>query len=172
MTGQLSHLDIFMKMLEVIEKDLDAKPRHISPADKAKVHTIIQRMEGTLIVNNYEEEVTMSTGDTFSHISNSVIATRGAIARGVITIREQRGDEAADAISLLQQALETKDVPDDKRAEALELLAEISNKASDKGSSKTILKSLGSSLKGVLDDIGSISSVVEKAWPIIAGFWS
>jgi hypothetical protein len=171
MTGQLNHLDIFMKMLEVIEKDLDAKPRHISPGDKDKVHTIIEKIEGTLIVNTYEQEVTMS-GDTFSHINNSVIAARGAIARGVISVREQRGAEAADAISSLQQALESSDVLADKRAEALELLGEISGKASDKGSSKTILKSLGSSLKGVLDDIGSISSVVDKAWPVIAEFWS
>jgi len=172
MTEKFSHLDIFMKMLEVIEKDLEARPRLISPAEKASVHTIIQRMEGTLIVNNYEEEVTMSTGDTFSQNSNSVIATRGSIARGVITIREQRGDEAADAISSLQQALGGKNVPEEKRAEALELLAEITSKASDKGSSKTILKSLGSGLKDVLDDIGSISSVVEKVWPIIMTFWS
>jgi hypothetical protein len=171
MIGQLNHLDIFMKMLEVIEKDLDAKPRHISPIDKDKVHTIIEKIEGTLIVNTYEQEVNMS-GDTFSHISNSVIAARGAIARGVITIREERGADAADAISSLQQALEAPDVPDEKRAEALDLLGEISGKASEKGSSKTVLKALGSNLKGVLDDIGSISDVVSRAWPVIASFWS
>jgi hypothetical protein len=167
--GQYDHLDVFMKMLEVMEKDFDATPRVLSAQERSKVTTIIERMEVTLNVS-VGQEVTVS-GDKFENISNSVIATRGSIAKGLITVRERRGTDVAEAIHALELALSAAKIPDTTRQEALELLGEITGQAAMEQPSKTVLKSLGSSLMKTLEGVASIADVVGKAWPVIASLW-
>jgi hypothetical protein len=169
--GRYDHLDIFMKMLEVLEKDLELNPRKLSTQEHTKVTNIIERLEGNLIVQSVEEEITME-GDKFENISSSVIATRGSIARGIITVRERRGADVADALSQLDNALSSSDLPDKTKQEALELLKEITNQAGSKQASKSVLKTLGNSLGKMIENVGSVASVFEKVWPVIKSLWA
>src|SRR5450755_2577518 len=137
--GRYDHLDVFMKMLEVMEKDFDTNPKLLSAQVRSKAITIISKLEGTLNVYG-KQEVTVA-GDHFEHISNSIIATRGAIAKGLITVRERQGPNVADAIQSLEKALSAAEIPDGTRQEALDLLKEITGQAAAEQPSKTILKS-------------------------------
>jgi signal recognition particle GTPase len=169
--GNYDRLDIFMKMLEVIEKDVDPAAKEISPADRGKVTTIIQKLEGNLSIYRFEDEVHMS-GDSFENVSNSVIATRGSIAKGVIAIRTRGKPDVADAIETLTDALATSDVPQSAREESLELLQELTSQAAATKPSKIVLKSLGASLLSAIEGIGSIADVLSKTWPLIASMWA
>jgi hypothetical protein len=135
--SQYDRLDVFMKMLEVMEKDIVAVPRDFSIQERGKITTIIERLEGTLNVN-LGEEIAVS-GDKFENMSNSVIATRGSIAKGIITVQERRGPEVAQAIRGLEQALADSKIPENTKQEALELLSEITTQAAGAQPSKTIL---------------------------------
>ena len=75
-------------------------------------------------------------GDKFENISNSIIATRGSIARGLITIYERRGPDVAEAIRALEQAISTAEISDSTRQDALELLGEITGQAAAEHPSK------------------------------------
>lgn len=82
-------------------------------------------------------------GDKFEHISNSsiatrgsIIATQGAIVQGVNTLSQQGNEDVAKAISeleaLISKAPETE-LPDEKKAESLELLKGVVEEAAKPG---------------------------------------
>jgi hypothetical protein len=164
---QYDRFDIYMKILEVIEKDISITPRQLSTQEHGRVTTIIERLEGTLYLG---QEV--KVGDNFENISNSVIATRGSIATGLIAVQERGRTGIADAIRALEQAVSAAQIPDGTRQEALELLKEITGQAATEQPSKTVLKSLGSSLGKMLESVGSIADVVGKVWPVISTLWA
>jgi hypothetical protein len=168
--GEFDHLDIMMKMLEVLERNIVATQRKFSQQELTKATTIIERMEGTLFVN-IGREVTVE-GDKFENISNSVIATRGSIAKGIITVRERGKEDIAEAIQSLEKALSGATIPEKTRQEALELLNGITEHAASERPSKGVMKSLGETLMKTLENVGSIADVVGKAWPIIASLWA
>jgi hypothetical protein len=167
--GRYDHLDIFMKMLEVMAKDLDTTPKVLSTQERNKAITIISKLEGTL--NVYAEQEVAVAGDNFENIQNSVIATRGAIAKGLITVRERRGPDVAEALHSLEEALSAAKIPDETRQEALDLIKEITGQAATAQPSKVVLKSLGTTLLKTLESVGSIADVVGKAWPVISSLW-
>ncbi len=163
------HFDVFMKMLEVIEQDLQRAPA--AAHDQARVTNIIERIQGTLIIQTVEGDAVMS-GDHFENIQNSVIGTRGAKVHGYIQVKEARGEPVADAMSALHDALQSPEIPDAKRAEAAELLGALTTQASSKDSSKFVLKSIGEGFMKSVEGLASVASVAEKVWPVIEGLWS
>ena len=168
--GRYGHLDVMMKILEVLEKDLEAKPTAVPPQDRSGVVNIIERLEGGLWVNTETEEVNVGS-DRFENITNSIIATRGSIAKGLITVREKRGDEIADAISTLEDAISGTEIEEETKKEALELLQEIANHAGSDQPSKSVIRSLGESLWKAVDGLDSIAGTVSKTWPLLESLW-
>jgi hypothetical protein len=163
------HFDVFMKMLEVIEQDLLRAPA--AAHDRVRVTNIIEKIQGTLIVQTVEGDTVMS-GDHFENIHNSVIGTRGAKVHGYVELKAARGETVAEAISTLHEALQSPDLSKEKRAEASELLGALTAQASSKDSSKFVLKSIGEGFLKSVEGLASVASVAEKVWPVIQGLWT
>ncbi len=112
-------------------------------------------------------------GDTFTNISNSIIATRGSIAEGVIKLENTGNNDIADAIKLLDKAIaevDDKDFPEDKKKESLELLDEIAQQAQEESPKKTILNLLGTSLLKIIENIKPITTTAGKAIEVVQQF--
>ena len=156
--------DVFIKMLEIIEKDLAPSP-DISKEKKTEIYNIFERIEG-----NFKIEI----GDRFENINQSIIATHGSIANGIIDIRKVEGDEIANAIEKLEKAIaETKptEMSDENKHDALNLLDELTRQASTPNKVKAVLKSLGNSLWEAIKNVDSISKTATLIWPIISKLW-
>lgn len=166
-------LDVCMKILEIIERDLELEFDLCSPRNHAKLLELSEKIRGNVVLQQIiAEEVTME-GDRFENIQNSLIATRGSIARGCIHVQEVRGAGVADAIKELDQAIAlAKSITPAEREEALELLAEITKKSATPEPSKGVLKTLGTALWGILQKSSNIKDVVQKVWSIIEALWT
>jgi hypothetical protein len=90
----------------------------------------------------------------------------------VIAVREHHGPNVADAIQQLEQAVSTAVISEEMRQEALELIQGLTAQAASDRPTKSVLKSLGSSLLTTLKSIGSIAEVVSKTWPAISSLWA
>ena len=114
-------------------------------------------------------------GDTFENINQSVIATRGSFAKGVIAVRAQHGDEVAEAFKTLEAALmgqEAAQLTTEERKEALDLLTELAQQGSKPSSSKSVLKSLGKTLWSLIESAEPLSKACAVAWPILQKLWA
>jgi len=111
--------------------------RRASP-DHKHYSSLIYRFKTASNGRGYRE------GDKFENINQSVIATRGSFAHGIITLKEKHGDEVASAFKLLNPLSTAKPGRIDDRAEerCLDLLNEITQQGSKPDSSKSVLKSL------------------------------
>lgn len=166
--------DVIMKVLEIIEQDEKFASGTISGEHITKITNIIQRLDG----NIYQEQVGVKEvnveGDSFENISQSIIATRGAIAKGVISIRKNHGDEVADALQVIEKSLvgeQGKQLSDRNRQEALELLAEISQQGTKPNSSKAVLRTLGETLWKVIEKVEPLSKACLAAWKVVEKIW-
>lgn len=113
-------------------------------------------------------------GDKFENISQSVIATRGSIAKGVIQIREKHGNEIADALQVIEDALvgeQGQQLSEQNRQEALELLAEISQQGSKSNSPKVVLRTLGETFWKVIEKVEPLSKACLAAWKVVEKIW-
>ena len=113
-------------------------------------------------------------GDKFENIKNSVIATRGSIAEGIINLQRQGHDDIAEAISRLEHII--ANAPNDelsleKKAEGTELLRVLADEAAKPTPSKSILKALGSGLWEVVKNTKSLIEGGKELWPIISKLW-
>ena len=128
-------------------KRLVNEPEHIDrlqkniPSDQPQVineppewhNKIVVKDQATLVLGQREVNVKVE-GDKFENVSNSIIATRGSIAKGIIKVREIEGDEAADALQQLDQIIsqvKPDEMSDEQKEKALELLKELTNQAYD-----------------------------------------
>jgi hypothetical protein len=113
-------------------------------------------------------------GDSFTNISNSIIATRGSIIQGVNTISQQGQEDISKALSeiesLISKAPETE-LPAQEKAEKLELLNGVVQEAAKETPSKSLLKVLGSGLWEAIKSAPAILASAEKLWPIISKLW-
>jgi len=119
------------------------------------------------------EEITVE-GDKYENISQSVLATRGSIAKGVIGVRSRRGDEMAEAFKMLESAINGEASPqlsEERRREALELLAAIANQGAKPDVSKSVLRSLGKSLWSVIESVEPLSKACSAAWQVVEKIW-
>lgn len=68
----------------------------------SQITTIIARVDGDVIQEQSLRWETVMEGDKFENISQSVIATEGSMAKVIIKVREERGDDVADAFQILK----------------------------------------------------------------------
>ncbi|MEO9935463.1 hypothetical protein [Rhodopirellula bahusiensis] len=125
--------------------------------------TIIEHVE-----NNY-------MGDVFKDIQNSIIATRGSIAEGIVTVRMQQNDAVADSIQSLDDLIASvadSELPVEKKNECLELLNGLTDEIKKPEPSKPILKTIGESLYSVLSKVPSISKGVATCFEVLKPLWS
>ena len=125
-----------------------------------KVEDYINKWVNVTIIENAEEVV---MGDVFKDINQSIIATRGAIAEGVITLKNQGKDDLANAISELDKTISSMNsniLSNEKKAECADLLHGIADQAKKPEPNKSIIRSLGSSLLSI---IGTIKPIAEAA---------
>ena len=175
--GNIDKYDVFMKQLEIIELDVVYADESggISEDRKQTIINVIERIEGNLIQQqNTGDETNMKVGDTFENINQSVIATRGSIAKGIIRVREVSGDEMAKAIQALEEAiagLKTTEISEDGKQASLELIDEITKQAASHNKGKVVLKQLGNGLWETIKNVQSLATVVSYSWPIIQGLW-
>lgn len=165
--------DVFMKMLEIIERDLDSGPRALSDEDSVRVTTVIEKLQGNLVLQTVEGDSTV-TGDRIEHISNSIIATRGSIAKGIVSVRETRGSEVADALKELEEAVAGATIEvigQPEKAQALELLSELTRHAGSPNGSKPVLRSLGEGLWKAVEAVEPVAKVAGKVWPVLEKLW-
>ena len=163
-----SRYDVFLKMLEIILHDVRS-PSPISNEERQTAITVIQNIEGDLKLKQILKEETVNTGDKFENISNSIIATRGSIATGVIKIRDSGEPELAGAIEELAGAIEgapSQEMPEELKAEALDLVDELVKQASS-GRAKSVLKAMGNGLLKTVEGVKSMSPIVASVWPVI-----
>jgi hypothetical protein len=171
--AKLDKYDIFMKMLEIIELDKQEAHFTIPEEQKQEIITKIEKMEGDIIFKQ-KEEFNLETGDKFGNIYQSVIATRGSIASGVIKIREAGENDLADAIHKLEKAINNapaSELSEDKKAEALELLNELTNQTAKPNRAKSVLKIIGTGLWEIIKIIEPTTKTVGLVWPIIQKLW-
>ncbi len=173
---EVSEYELFMKMLEIIE----IRHKHSAPptdAEKDKITTIIKNIEGNLLlVQDPNQEVSMHIeGDRFENVANSVIATRGAIASGIIKVRESDGDEVADALQQLEKAIAQADpqaMSKEDKQKALKLLEELTKQVSSPSRAKVVLEAMGKGLWEIIRNVEPLAKTVSAAWAVIQKLWS
>jgi hypothetical protein len=168
-----SKYDVIMKVLEIIEQDGRVASGSVTDERVSQITTIIARVEGDLIHEQTMRKETVVEGDKFENISQSVIATRGSIAKGVIKVREEHGDDVADALQVLESALgNDQHLSAEDKKEALELLQAITQQGGKAEASKPVLRSLGSGLWKVIEKVEPLSKACLAAWKVIEKIWT
>lgn len=158
--------DILMRVLDIMAQD---QPGPMSDTEHMKMSQVIEQIQGNFIFQYSSQEGGNVAGDNFQNISNSIIATHGSIAKGVIKI-----NDAVNAINALADAiaaLTTEDLSAAEKQEALELLDEVTKHAAGEQKPKSVIRSIGESLLGILEKAAPIASVVSKVWPHISALW-
>ncbi len=177
-----AHIEKKMNLKRITERKSHmrkkvAKPQEANgPRRNVRGHTtIIGTVEGDLVQQQYQAEGINMEGDSFSNISNSIIATRGSIAKGIIKVQELGNNEIADALRILDEAIgqaRPEELPPEKQDDTLALLNELTRLASDSRQAKSVLRSIGESLYQAIKEVGSIWSAVVSVWPTIESLWS
>jgi ElaB/YqjD/DUF883 family membrane-anchored ribosome-binding protein len=170
--SRYDHLDLFMKMLEVLEKDIEASPRQVSPQERTKITNIIEKLEGNLIVRSVELEVDMS-GDriNISDVRNSVINVKATLdhveqAIGSLPIEPAARNDLRSLVQQLSTILER--LPEGKGSEA-EAISDAVKDAMDKvAKPQPNKKSIEISVKGILEAARDIAEALPVATKIAA----
>ncbi len=121
------------------------------------------------------ESMEITMGDTFKDIRNSIIATRGSIAEGVISLKEKGDERLAEAIATLDRLISeaSNDLLDDeKKAESADLLKGMVEEAKKPKPNKNILKSLGESLLTTLSVVKPLAEAGKEAFDVLKNLWA
>jgi len=176
MSDEITEYELFMKMLEIIEIKHRKNIAPPSEETRQRIVTVIEKIEGNLLLAQSSGEIIMNNdGDKFENISNSVIATRGSIASGIIKVSEQDGVELADALKALDQAIAASDgqvMSPAEKQKALALLDELTRQASAPGRTKVVLEAVGKGLWEAIKAVAPVSKVAHDVWPVISKLWS
>ena len=175
MTAHFNKYDVIMKVLEIIQQDGPIGAGSAQPESITQITNIFHRLDGNFVQQQVEVEEVIVEGDKFENINQSVIATRGAFAHGVITIKERHGDDVASAFKTIESALNGEAgsrLTAEQRKEALDLLGEMAQQGSKPDFSKSVVKSLGSGLWTLITSVEPLSKACTVAWPIISKLWS
>src|SRR5260370_16772960 len=164
-----------MKVLEIIQQDGPIGAGTARPESITQITNIIHQINGDFVQQRVEVEEVIVEGDKFENINQSVIATRGSFAHGVITLKEKHGDDVANAFKTIESALNGEagsHLTAEQRKEALDLLSEMAQQGSKPDSSKSVLKSLGSGLWTLITSVEPLTKPCTVAWPIISNLFS
>ena len=136
--------DVFMKMLEIIERDADLGSIIVSEEQRDKIVNVIGKIEGGVLLHQtLKGESEVNIGDRFENICESIIATRGSLATGIIEVRKTGESSLADALESLARTIHetpTSEMPEKPKQEALELLDELANQAASPNRLKKVLE--------------------------------
>lgn len=124
------------------------------------------------IIENVEENYMR---DVFKDINQSIIATRGSIAKGVISLRTSGNEQIAEAISQLNQLIAVasdNDLSPEKKKECTDLLNGITKEANMQEPNKYILRSLGNTLSSILISVEPLAEAAKTAFNIVKSLWS
>lgn len=174
---EITEYHILMKILEIMELKHRNSITLPTEHERVKIVTLIKNIEGNLLLNQTTQEDTVVNieGDKFDNINNSIIATRGSIASGIIKIREAEGEEVADALQQLDQAIagvDPKIMPEEDKQKALKLLEELTKQVSAPSRVKVVLETLGKGLWEVIKGVGPVVKTATIIWPIIQKLWT
>jgi len=136
-----------------------------------KVENYVNKLGNITIIENIEEVV---MGDVFKDINNSIIATRGAIAEGVITLKNQGKSDLAEAIFQLDKFIALADeriLSKEKKAECADLLNGIADQAKKPEPNKSIIRSLGTTLLSIIQTIEPITEAAAKGIEFVKKLW-
>jgi hypothetical protein len=137
-----------------------------------KVETYAKQWRNLTIIENVEEN---HMGDVFKDINQSIIATRGSIAEGVISLRNSGNEGVAQAISELDKLIaEASDdsLPSEKKQECADLLKGITDETKKQQPNKNILRSLGNGLLSIITTIEPLAKAGKAAFDVIKALWS
>jgi hypothetical protein len=175
-----SYLSLLRENRRLIEKILEHR---LTRADATTLEKLQARREELYSPGHIDEpnaditiesmEVTM--GDTFKDIQNSIIATRGSIAEGIISIRKE-GDgriaEALEKLDLLINEASDNVLNKENKAAGSDLLNGIVQEAKKPEPNKTVMRSLGESLLGLLTVVKPLAEAGKDAFEIIKSLWT
>ena len=174
-----SYLALIRENREIVESVLEHK---LTNRDVATLEQLQARRgqlyspggieEGRAEVTIGSVEVTM--GDTFKDIRNAIIATRGSIAKGIISLREAGDERIAEAVATLDRLINeaSEDVLDENRkAESSDLLNGIVEEAKKPNPNKNILRSIGESLLAILTTVKPLAEAGKEAIGILKTLW-
>ena len=139
---------------------------------------IYRKIENYILTWQIERMDINMKGDSFKNISNSIIATRGSISQGVISLQKKGQKDVADAISQLSKLISEisdQELPSEKKKESTELLKGLTDEANKLQPNKTILRTLGNSLRSILptvETVGSIAVTTDKLFDTVKLLWS
>ena len=166
--------DVIMKVLEIMTPRRSDNSQ-LSEEQRRSIYNVVNRIYGDVLIGQtLIEEVSMDFGDKFENINNSIIATRGSVAKGVIRIREGGQEDLAAAFGQLDKALhETSntDISPEAKEEAYHLLDALTKEAASPRKSKSVLKTLGSGLWEGIKNVEPIAKAISLAWPVIERLW-
>jgi len=167
--------DILQRVIEELGKiGVAIANGNVTKETGTQINNFIDKLDGNIIQEPIKRKEINVHGDKFENIKNSVIATRGSIAQGVIGVREQHGDDIADALQTLEATLTgefAQEMSDDDRQKALELLSEISQQGAKPEPSKPVLQALGETFWGLVEKVEPLSKACLVAWKIVEKFW-
>jgi hypothetical protein len=174
-----NYLELIRENREIVESVLEHK---LTNRDVATLEQLRARRDQLYSPGGIEEgraEVTIGSmevtmGDTFKDITNAIIATRGSIARGIISLREEGDERIAEAVATLDRLINeaSKDVLDENRkVESSDLLNGIVEEARKPNPNKNILRSLGESLLGILTTVKPLAEAGKEAIGVLKALW-
>ena len=114
-------------------------------------------------------------GDVFKDINQSIIATRGSIAEGIISLKNSGKEGIAQAISELDKLIaEASDdsLPPEKKHECMDLLIGIADETKKLHPNTNILRSLGNGLLSIMTTVEPLAKAGKAAFDIIKSLWS
>lgn len=168
--GRYDHFDLFMKMLEVIERDLEINAREVTKQEKVTITNLIEKIEGTLVIQG---EADMS-GDkiTIANVSNSVVNVKSILEQAQVNVRASTAididarDHIADLVQEIGAVLAKVPAESAADAEAIsDAIKDLLEKAARSAPNK---KSIEISAKGLLEAAKSVAEALPIAMKIAA----
>ena len=156
---------------------LDALERVLGQFDirlniRRKIDNYAKQCASITIIENIEEN---HMGDVFKDINQSIIATRGSIAEGIISLKNSGKEGIAQAISELDKLIaEASDdsLPPEKKHECMDLLIGIADETKKLHPNTNILRSLGNGLLSIMTTVEPLAKAGKAAFDIIKSLWS
>lgn len=138
-----------------------------------KLEDYAEKWGSVTIIENVEQN---QMGDVFKDINQSIIATRGSIADGVITLRESGNkQQIADAISQIDQLIADApevDLAPKKKKECEDLLNSITEEVNKKEPNKNVLRALGNTLFSIVSSVEPLAKATKGAFDILKVIWT
>jgi len=122
---------------------------------------------------NNIKEINMTKYENIN-LNNSILATEKSIVTGSINVRESGRENIAEAIEQLVALIKETDkkhLSAQDKADALEMLDDITQKASQPSPNKRSLKALGNGLWEIIGAVEPLAKGAKKIWDLISSLW-